>query len=261
VHVLLAIDVGNTNIVLGIFDGDRLVTTWRLLTLRERTADEVGVMVAGLLGQERIDPASITSVVMSSVVPPLTPIMRGMVRRYFGRDTLIVDPTSNAGMPILYENPAEVGADRIANSIAGYERYGRKSGLPLIIADLGTTTTFDAVSAAGEYLGGVICPGPQIAAEALFQRAARLPRVDVRKPRHVIGRTTVGAIESGLFHGYLGMVEGLVTRMTQELGGSATAIATGGLASLIAPDTALFAAVEPDITLLGLKIIWERNNG
>ena len=144
--MLLAIDVGNTNIVLGIFDGDRLVTSWRLLTLRERTADEVGVMVAGLLGQERIDPGSITSVVMSSVVPPLTPIMRGMVRRYFGRDTLIVDPTSNAGMPILYENPAEVGADRIANSIAAYERYGRKSGMPLIIADLGTTTTFDAAA-------------------------------------------------------------------------------------------------------------------
>jgi type III pantothenate kinase len=257
--MLLAIDVGNTNIVLGVFDGDPLLTTWRLLTLRERTADEVGLMVTGLFAHEHIALDAIDAVVMSSVVPPLTPIMLGMSRRYFGREALVVDPTSNAGMPILYENPAEVGADRIANSIAGYERYGRTSGLPLIIADLGTATTFDAVTAAGEYLGGVICPGPQIAAEALFQRAARLPRVDVRKPRLVIGRTTVGAIESGLFYGYLGMVEGLIRRMTDELGGRATAIATGGLAPLVAPETALFTAVEPDITLMGLKIVWERN--
>jgi len=257
--MLLAIDVGNTNIVLGVFDGANLVVTWRLLTLRERTADEVGLMVAGLFAHEKIDLKRIDAVVMSSVVPPLTPIMRGMSRRYFDRDPLIVDPTSNAGMPILYEHPADVGADRIANSIAAYERYGRESRTPLIVADLGTATTFDAVTAAGEYLGGVICPGPQIAAEALFQRAARLPRVDVRKPKHVIGRTTVGAIESGLFYGYLGMVEGLVKRMTEELGGRATAIATGGLASLVAPETTIFVAVEPDITLIGLRIVWERN--
>jgi type III pantothenate kinase len=245
--------------VLGVFDGANLVVTWRLLTLRERTADEVGLMVTGLFAHEKIDLKRIDAVVMSSVVPPLTPIMRGMSRRYFDRDPLIVDPTSNAGMPILYEHPADVGADRIANSIAAYERYGRESRTPLIVADLGTATTFDAVTAAGEYLGGVICPGPQIAAEALFQRAARLPRVDVRKPKHVIGRTTVGAIESGLFYGYLGMVEGLVKRMTQELGGRATAIATGGLASLIAPETTVFVAVEPDITLIGLRIVWDRN--
>ena len=257
--MLLAIDVGNTNIVLGVFDGPALKVTWRLLTLRERTADEVGLMVAGLFAHERINPDAVEAVVMSSVVPPLTPIMRKMSERYFARDPLIVDPTSNAGMPILYENPAEVGADRIANSIAGYEQYGRSRGLPLIIADLGTATTFDAVTAAGEYLGGVICPGPQIAAEALFQRAARLPRVDVRKPKHVVGRTTVGAIESGLFFGYLGMVEGLVARMTTELGGRATAIATGGLAALIVPETSVFVAVEPDITLVGLRIVWERN--
>jgi type III pantothenate kinase len=257
--MLLAIDVGNTNIVLGVFDGEKLTVTWRLLTLRERTADEVGLMVTGLFAHEKIDLSPIDGVVMSSVVPPLTPIMRGMSRRYFGREPLEVDPSTNAGMPILYETPADVGADRIANSIAGYERYGRQSGLPLIIADLGTATTFDAVTAAGEYLGGVICPGPQIAAEALFQRAARLPRVDVRKPPQVIGRTTVGAIESGLFYGYLGMVEGLVRRMTEELGGRATAIATGGLAHLIVPETLLFIAVEPDITLLGLRIVWERN--
>jgi type III pantothenate kinase len=258
--MLLAIDVGNTNIVLGVFDGERLVTTWRLLTLRERTADEIGLMVTGLFANEGIDRRRIDAVVMSSVVPPLTPIMRGMSLRYFEREPLIVDPTSNAGMPILYERPAEVGADRIANSIAAYERYGRDRKRPLIVADLGTATTFDAISAKGEYLGGVICPGPQIAAEALFQRAARLPRVDVRKPSHVVGRTTVGAIESGLFYGYLGMVEGLVTRMTAELGGEAVAIATGGLAPLIVPDTSVFVATEPDITMYGLQIIWTRNH-
>jgi type III pantothenate kinase len=257
--MLLAIDVGNTNIVLGVFNGETLAVSWRLLTLRERTADEVGLMVAGLFGHEQIKTSAVTAVVMSSVVPPLTPIMAGMVRRYFHRDALIVDPASNAGMPILYKNPAEVGADRIANSIAAYEKYGRQRRVPLIIADLGTATTFDAVTGGGEYLGGVICPGPQIAAEALFQRAARLPRVDVRKPEHVIGRTTVGAIESGLFFGYLGLVEGLIARMTAELGGTAVAIATGGLAPLIAPETPVFTAVEPDITLIGLRIVWERN--
>jgi type III pantothenate kinase len=257
--MLLAIDIGNTNIVLGVFEGRDLRVSWRLLTLRERTADEVGLMVTGLFSHEQIDLRAITAVVIGSVVPPLTPIMVGMVRRYFARDAFLVDPMSNAGMPILYKNPAEVGADRIANSIAAYENYGHSRGLPLIIGDLGTATTFDAVTAKGEYLGGVICPGPQIAAEALFQRAARLPRVDVRKPPAVIGSTTVGAIESGLFYGYLGMVEGLVRRMTGELGGKTTCLATGGLAPLVAPETDVFVAVEPDITLHGLRIVWERN--
>ena len=174
--MLLAIDVGNTNIVLGVFDGDRLDASWRLLTLRERTADEVGLMVVGLLGHQRIDLARIDGVALASVVPPLTPIICHMVNRYLGRDPLVVDPTTNAGMPILYERPAEVGADRIANSIAAYELYGRTRGVPLTIADLGTATTFDVVTAQGEYLGGVICPGPQIAADALFQRAAAPPR-------------------------------------------------------------------------------------
>src|SRR5207244_1535966 len=224
--MLLAIDVGNTNIVFGVFDGAKLIHSWRLLTLRERTADETGLLVTGLFAHAKMPLNKITAVVMGSVVPVLTPIMRSMSQRYFDRDPLIVKPVSNAGMPILYKNPEEVGADRIANSIAAYETYGKQK-LPLIIADLGTATTFDAVSAKGEYLGGVICPGPQIAAEALFQRAARLPRVDVRKPPTVIGQTTFGAIESGLFYGYLGMVEGLVARMTHELGDRALSIATG----------------------------------
>ncbi len=257
--MLLAIDVGNTNIVLGVFEGAQLRATWRLLTLRERTADEVGFMVVGLIGHEHIDLAAIDQVVLASVVPPLTPIMIGMVKRYFGRDPLVVDPRTNAGMPILYERPSEVGADRIANSIAAYEQYGRVRGEPLIVADLGTATTFDAITVKGEYLGGVICPGPQIAADALFQRAARLPRVDVQKPKTVVGRTTVHAIEAGLFYGYLGMVEGLVRRISDELGGRPISIATGGLAPLIVPETTVFHAVEPDITLQGLRIIWERN--
>jgi type III pantothenate kinase len=257
--MLLAIDVGNTNIVFGVFDGDRLHATWRLLTLRERTADEVGLMVIGLLGHERIDLTRIDGVALASVVPPLTPIIRHMVNRYLGRDPLVVDPTSNAGMPILYERPAEVGADRIANSIAAYEQYGRARGVPMTIADLGTATTFDVVTAQGEYLGGVICPGPQIAADALFQRAARLPRVDVRKPDTVVGQTTVGAIESGLFWGYVGMVEGLVRRISDEVGGHAICVATGGLADLIAPETALIEHVNRDLTLHGLRIVWERN--
>jgi type III pantothenate kinase len=197
---------------------------------------------------------------MGSVVPPLTPIMRSMAQRYFECDPLVVNPATNAGMPILYKNPEEVGADRIANSIAAYEAYGRAQKIPLIIADLGTATTFDAVTANGEYLGGVICPGPQIAAEALFQRAARLPRVDVRKPHAVIGQTTVGAIESGLFYGYLGMVESIVRRMTDALGGRASCVATGGLAPLIVPESDLFIATDPDITLDGLRIVWERNH-
>lgn len=257
--MLLAIDVGNTNIVVGVFDGDRLAVSWRLLTLRERTADEVGLLITGLFAHERIEPTRISSAVMASVVPPLTPIMQAMVSRYFKLEALVVEPVSNAGMPILYERPKEVGADRIANAVAGFELYGKKSGKPLIIADLGTATTFDVVTAKGEYLGGIICPGPQIAAEALFQRAARLPRVDVRKPPSIVGRTTLGAIESGLFYGYLSMVEGLLQRTTAELGSAVVAIATGGLAPLIVPETSVFDAVEPDITLIGLKIVWKRN--
>jgi type III pantothenate kinase len=257
--MLLAIDVGNTNIVLGVFEGSRLVESWRLLTLRERTADEVGVLVTGLFAHRRLDIGGVDAVVMGSVVPVLTPILHGMAARYFGREPLIVDPTGNAGMPILYERAAEVGADRIANAVAAHEQYGRPRGTAVIIADLGTATTFDAVTAKGEYLGGVICPGPQIAADALFQRAARLPRVDFRKPATVIGRTTVGAVESGLFHGYLGMVDGLMRGMRAELGGRVTAVATGGLAPLVLPETQQFDAHEPDITLHGLRIVWERN--
>src|SRR5437763_844977 len=257
--MLLAIDVGNTNIVLGVFDGAALVQSWRLQTLRERTSDELGLLVDGLFAHSRIERVQIRGVVIGSVVPPITGTMRAMVQRYFGVATLIVEPGVNTSMPILYEHPAEVGADRIVNAIAAYERFGRGADRPLIVVDFGTATTLDAITAKGEYLGGVICPGVQISADALFQRAARLPRIDVRKPSHVVGRTTVGAMESGLFYGYVGMVEGLVRRMGDELGGRAICVATGGLAPGIAPETALIEHVDVDLTLQGLRLVWERN--
>ncbi len=257
--MLLAIDVGNTNIVLGVFDGDRLVQSWRLQTLRERTSDELGLLVDGLFAHGKIDKSKIHGVILGSVVPPLTGTFKTMVARYFGVPAVNIEPGTDTGMPILYENPAEVGADRIVNGVGAWERFGRGKGRPMIVVDFGTATTLDAISAKGEYLGGAICPGVQISADALFQRAARLPRIDVRKPSGIVGRTTVGAMESGLFFGYVGMVEGLVKRMSQELGGNAICVATGGLADVIAPEVPQIEHVDPDLTLHGLRLVWERN--
>jgi type III pantothenate kinase len=257
--MLLAIDVGNTNIVLGVFEGDRLVESWRLSTLRERTSDEIGIWVAQLFQHRALDPRQIDGIVMGSVVPPLTGTFMKMAQRYFDMTPLNVDSSVDTGMPILYRNPAEVGADRILNGVAAYRLYGRDRRAPMIVVDFGTATTFDAISARGEYLGGVITPGLQISADALFQRAARLPRVDVRKPCEVIGTTTVGAIESGLYYGYAGLVSGVVRRMRRELGEDAVCIATGGLAAVIAPEVDLIEQVDPDLTLHGLRMVWERN--
>ena len=260
--MLLALDIGNTNIVLGVFDGKQLAHSWRLTTLRERTADELGLLMHGLFDVSGVDRRAVRAVIMASVVPPLTSPARAMVERYLGVKALVVEPGLETGMPILYDTPADVGADRIVNGIAAYEQYGRAAKCPLVVVDFGTATTLDAISAKGEYLGGAICPGVTISADALFQRAARLPRIDVRKPATVVGRTTVGAMESGLFWGYVGMVEGLVRRMSVELAGPdgrALCVATGGLASVIAPETPLIHHVEPDLTLHGLRIVWERN--
>jgi len=257
--MLLAIDIGNTNIVIGVFDGAALCHSWRLTTARDRTSDELGLVVTQLLDRDGLVLSSIDGVVMASVVPPLTAAMIDMCRRYLGREPLNLEPGVETGMPILYEHPAEVGADRIVNGIAAYEAYGRQRHQPLIVVDFGTATTFDAISAAGEYLGGVICPGIGISADALFQRAAKLPRIDVRKPPNVIGRTTVTSMQSGLFYGYVGLVEGLVHRLRAELGASAYCVATGGLAEVIAPETDVVDAVDPDLTLQGLRILWERN--
>jgi type III pantothenate kinase len=257
--MLLAIDVGNTNIVLGVFEDGRLKASWRLATLRERTADELGILTSDLLAHRHIDGAAVTGIVMASVVPPLTATVEEMCARYFGRNALTVDGSVTTGMPIRYDNPSEVGADRIVNGIAAFEKYGRPTARPVIVLDFGTATTFDAISANGEYLGGVIAPGVQISADALFQRAARLPRIDVRKPARVIGRTTVASMQSGLFFGYVAMVEGLIRRMRQELGEGAASVATGGLAETIAPETTLIEAVDRELTLNGLRIVWERN--
>lgn len=257
--MLLAIDVGNTNIVLGVFDGDELVHSWRLNTLRERTADELGILITTLCEHHGIRPQSVTGIVMASVVPPQTGTMITMAREYFGREPLNLDPSVNTGMPVLYDNPREVGADRVVNGIAAYEQFGRARQQAVIVVDFGTATTFDAVSAKGEYLGGVICPGPQISADALFQRAAKLPRIDVRKPDRVIGTNTVASMQAGLFWGYVDMVEGLVRRIRAELGGDVTVVATGGLASTVAPETTLVDHIDGELTLRGLRIVWERN--
>ena len=261
--MLLAIDVGNTNIVLGVFDGDQITRSWRLATYRERTADELGMMTMNLFRHAGLEPARVDGVILASVVPPLTGMMRDMVTRYFGREPLNVDGTTATGMPVLYEPPGDVGADRIVNGVAAFELYGRPRGAPVIVVDFGTATTFDAITARGEYLGGVICPGIQISADALFQRAARLSRVDVRKPSSVIGRTTVGSMQAGLFFGYVDMVDGLVRRMRAELAGSsktpAVCVATGGMAGVLSSETGVIEEVNPDLTLIGLRMIWERN--
>lgn len=258
--MLLAIDVGNSNIVLGVFDGDRLTESWRLQTLRERTADELGILVTHLFAERGVDKSRVAGIIISSVVPPLTGTMEEMAERYFGRTPLTVDPATNTGMKILYTPPSDVGADRIVNAVAAYEMFGRAGNTPVIAVDFGTATTFDVISAAGEYVGGVICPGIGISADALFQRAARLPRVDVRKPPSIIGQTTVTSMQAGLFFGYVAMVDGIVQRIRAELPGGdlATCIATGGMAGVLSDETSVIQRVAPDLTLHGLRILWAR---
>ncbi len=256
--MLLAIDVGNTNIVLGVFEGRELIRSWRLQTLRDRTADELGLAVDGLFAHGRIDRSRIGGIVLGSVVPPLTNTVVGMLWKYFERKPLVVDPPVNSGMPILYSNPGEVGADRIVNAIAAFEQYGG-NGRPLIVCDFGTATTLDAVSAKGEYLGGAICPGVTISADALFQRAARLPRIEVRKPATVIGRTTEEQMHIGIYWGYIAMIEGLVARIKAEIGRPMQAIGTGGLSNLFRQSTSAIDLLDGDITIRGLRYIWERN--
>ena len=255
--MLLAIDVGNTNVVLGLFAGASLERHWRLATLPDRTADELWVLVSRLFAEHAVDPTRIDGVVMASVVPASTQAVSDMVARGLGLPVLLVD-AENAGLPIGYENPAEVGADRLVNAVAALRLYGRPAR-PIVVVDFGTATTFDVISAAGEYLGGVICPGVEISADALFQRAARLPRVEVRRPSAVIGRSTAASMQSGLFYGYVAMVEGVVRRLRRELGGDGppACIATGGLARAIAAETPVIDEVDPDLTLAGLRFVWE----
>jgi type III pantothenate kinase len=254
---LLTIDVGNTNTVLGVHQDGRLEVHWRLTTRREQTADEYGILIRNLLSSAEIDPKEIGGVALASVVPPLTSVLVALCRRDLGQDPLVVEAGVPTGMPILYEPQGDVGADRIVNGVAALAAFGG----PCVVVDFGTATTFDVVTEKGEYLGGVICPGIGISADALFQRAARLPRVDVRKPERVVGRSTVQSMQSGLYFGYCSLVEGIIFRIIDELGQPARVVATGGLAEVLAADIPSIEAVDPVLTLTGLRLIHERHRG
>jgi type III pantothenate kinase len=255
VSLLLTIDVGNTNTCLGLHDGSVLKADWRLTTRREQTADEYGILVRNLFASFGVGPRDIEGIALASVVPPLTGTLVQLSREFLGQEPLVVEPGVKTGMPILYEPPGDVGADRIVNGVAAFAAYGG----PVIVVDFGTATTFDVVTKRGEYAGGVICPGIGISADALFQRAARLPRVDVRNPGKVIGRSTVGSIQSGLFFGYAAMVDGIIARIRTELEEKARVVATGGLAETLAREVPAIEAVDGALTLTGLRLIWERN--
>jgi type III pantothenate kinase len=253
--VLLAIDVGNTNTVLGVFDGPALRHHWRIETSQARTGDEYGILVRQLFAHSGLDAARVDAVAISSVVPPLADTLRQMATRYFAVEPLFVGPGVKTGMPILYDDPREVGADRVVNAVAAWERW--KTGM--VVVDFGTATTFDAVSQRGEYLGGAICPGVTISMEALFRSASKLPRVEFVRPPQVVGKNTVASIQSGLVYGYVGLVDGICQRMGAELGFQPKVVATGGLAPLVAGLSHLISEVDEHLTLTGLRLIHERN--
>ncbi len=257
--MLLAIDVGNTNTVLGLFRDETLIHHWRLTTDPKRTSDEYGVLILSLFREAGLQPREVSAVIIASVVPPLQRSLTVLCRRYFEKEALFVGPGMRTGMPILYDDPREVGADRIVNAVAAYERYKTA----VIVIDFGTATTLDCVTAKGEYLGGAIAPGIAISVEALFQRASKLPTVEIARPERVIGRNTLASMQSGIVFGYLSLCEGLATRMIAELmengGPRPKVIATGGLAPLLAKESRLIEAVDELLTLDGLRLIHQRN--
>lgn len=251
--MLLAIDIGNTNTVFGVYDGERLVMNWRLSTQKDRTVDEFGILLRNLFSLEKIDVKKIRKVIIASVVPPLDHILNEMVQSYFSLKPIFVT-YENAGIPILYDDPREVGADRIVNAVAAIRKYGK----PAIVVDFGTATTFDAITSAGEYRGGLIAPGIVISAEALYEHAAKLPRIDIQKPVKLIGTSAITSMQSGLFYGYVALVDGLINRMKQELGASARVIGTGGQAPMISQETKLIDTVDSNLTLDGLQLLAAR---
>ncbi|HZP23390.1 MAG TPA: type III pantothenate kinase [Terriglobales bacterium] len=262
--MLLVLDVGNTNTVLGVFDSPStggetsygpLLAHWRVSTAKTQTVDEYGVLFRNLFAMSGIEFTAVDGAVISSVVPPLDTTLREVCERYFHSKPLFIEPGVKTGMPVHYDNPAEVGADRIVNSVAAFEKFGG----PCIVVDFGTATTFDVVSKSGEYLGGVITPGIGVSAEALFARTARLPRVDIRKPPRVLATNTVNSVQSGLYYGYLGLIDGILERLIAELGENVAVVATGGLASLMGGGSKYIREVDDLLTLDGLCIIYERN--
>jgi type III pantothenate kinase len=253
--MLLAVDVGNTQTVLGLYEGEGLVEHWRLATEAERTGDELAALIARLLELRGRTFSEVDGIALSSTVPLLVRAYQELAERYVSAPLLVLGPGIRTGISVLYDDPRDVGPDRIANALAARERYGP----PCIVVDFGTSTNFDAVSAAGEYVGGVLAPGIEVSMDALFLRAARLTKVDFAEPRTVIGKTTASALQSGLVYGFAGQVDGIVRRMRAELGDSARAIATGGLAGLIAPHSETIERVDPLLTLEGLRLVWELN--
>ena len=252
--MLLVIDIGNTNTSFGVFDGEMLKAHWRLTTERARTGDEWGVLARNLFALANFDFKAIDGIAIASVVPPLNFTVKRMAEIYFQLTPLFIDDTLDTGLKILYQPPADVGADRIVDAVAAIHKYGA----PSIVVDFGTATTFDAINSNGEYAGGVITPGITISADALFARAAKLPRVEIKRPRSVIGSTTVGAMQSGLYHGYAGLVDGILEKMIDELGGQPKVIATGGLAPLIARESEYINQVDETLTLEGMRLVYER---